>query len=305
MMKQKRRFNILALVLAMSLVLGAAPALAAGETSGSLTITEAIPGTTISLYQIQTKGDDNTFTTTSDFAKYSMDLELETSEEMRSAGTTLMSYILADQPTAFRTANVGDDGTVSFTDLPFGLYLAMGTTGTVDGKKYEQGPVMAYLPATEDDGTVVYDLTSNIKRSPLEEKDSYTVTKVWSDNDSTSRPKSIKVQLWQDGQKYGQQVTLSGDNNWKHTWSDLEKGHKYSVTEVSVPTGYTVKITEESGQFIVRNTKSSGGKETPTPTPVTPSRLPQTGQLWWPVPILAVLGIGLVLIGLLRSGKKK
>ncbi|MBQ9720353.1 MAG: hypothetical protein IJV64_06615, partial [Oscillospiraceae bacterium] len=35
---------------------------------------------------------------------------------------------------------------------------------------------------------------------------------------------------------------------------------------------------------------------TPTPTPTGPT-LPQTGQLWWPVPVLAVLGLFCVAIG--------
>ena len=35
---------------------------------------------------------------------------------------------------------------------------------------------------------------------------------------------------------------------------------------------------------------------TPTPAPTEP-KLPQTGQLWWPVPVLAVLGLFCVAIG--------
>lgn len=46
-------------------------------------------------------------------------------------------------------------------------------------------------------------------------------------------------------------------------------------------------------------------KPTEPPKPTDPT-LPQTGQLNWPVPVLAVLGLGLVAIGwLLCSGKKK
>ncbi len=39
------------------------------------------------------------------------------------------------------------------------------------------------------------------------------------------------------------------------------------------------------------------------PTETTPSEptLPQTGQLWWPVPALVVIGLALVIIGLVRS----
>ena len=43
---------------------------------------------------------------------------------------------------------------------------------------------------------------------------------------------------------------------------------------------------------------------TPRPTPtMDPSVLPQTGQTWWPVPLLMAAGLGLVLMGMvLRRG---
>ena len=40
---------------------------------------------------------------------------------------------------------------------------------------------------------------------------------------------------------------------------------------------------------------------TPTPTPPPGGRLPQTGQLWWPVPALACAGLLLLTLGQLRK----
>ena len=37
--------------------------------------------------------------------------------------------------------------------------------------------------------------------------------------------------------------------------------------------------------------------EAPSPTPAPPPEIPQTGQLWWPVPVLAILGFGLLAFG--------
>lgn len=37
---------------------------------------------------------------------------------------------------------------------------------------------------------------------------------------------------------------------------------------------------------------------TPTPTPPPGGNLPQTGQLWWPVAVMAVLGLGFVVLGI-------
>ena len=42
---------------------------------------------------------------------------------------------------------------------------------------------------------------------------------------------------------------------------------------------------------------------TPTQKPSTPSgggKLPQTGQLWWPVPVLICMGLGCIAVGLIR-----
>lgn len=44
-------------------------------------------------------------------------------------------------------------------------------------------------------------------------------------------------------------------------------------------------------------------KPTPTEKPSTPSgggKLPQTGQLWWPVPVLICMGLGCIAVGLIR-----
>lgn len=44
-------------------------------------------------------------------------------------------------------------------------------------------------------------------------------------------------------------------------------------------------------------------KPTPTEKPSTPSgggKLPQTGQLWWPVPVLICMGLGCIAVGLIH-----
>ena len=45
---------------------------------------------------------------------------------------------------------------------------------------------------------------------------------------------------------------------------------------------------------------------TPPPTPPTPpTPIPDTGQLWWPVPLLAAAGLALVAFGLIRNRREK
>ena len=55
------------------------------------------------------------------------------------------------------------------------------------------------------------------------------------------------------------------------------------------PTGPTTKPTKPTDPTTKPTTSSGGGK-----------KLPQTGQLWWPVPVLACAGLGCIAVGLFR-----
>ena len=63
-------------------------------------------------------------------------------------------------------------------------------------------------------------------------------------------------------------------------------------------------MTQEGTTFVVTNTYDEGTPENPE-QPENPDQpgnptLPQTGQLWWPVPVLVAGGLLLIVIGLLR-----
>lgn len=103
-------------------------------------------------------------------------------------------------------------------------------------------------------GTNAFTITNTHTPTPDTE---LTVIKVWDDaNDKDGlRPGSIDVQLYQDGVAYGKSVTLSEENQWKHTWTELPGGdHIYTVTEVKVPDGYTADITGNGTVITITNT---------------------------------------------------
>lgn len=116
-------------------------------------------------------------------------------------------------------------------------------------------------------------------------KTSVTVTKKWDDeNDKDGiRPKSIRVQLYANDQKVGQEVELSAENKWTHTFADLnEKANgntiTYTVREVSVPKGYEAR-NDEDGKGNVVITNKHVPKETPKqPTPPSSSEPKKPGQ---------------------------
>ena len=227
--------------------------------------------------------------------------------------------------------------------LEQGLYLMLGSYKGSEYQSVEVTPVFLTLPQwSENAGDWIYNALSTAKPTvtPTDttpKKTSITVQKIWANDDTaqSSRPASISVELLDaNGVTVGDPVTLSASNGWKHTWSGLDEG-KWSVKESVVPTGYAVSYeeatTEEGKTITVKNTKNGGGvlgesreKETPdetekkkknvrgtsregdTASEQGSARLPQTGQLWWPVWLLSGLAAVLVIIGLIlrMSGKK-
>ena len=104
-------------------------------------------------------------------------------------------------------------------------------------------------------------------------------------------------------------MTLSAGNGWSHTWSGLDDGCTWTVVEKECE-GYTVRVEREGITFVMTNTYAAEIPDDPTPeaplppdpakpTPGGPT-LPQTGQVWWPVPLLLMTGLLLLAVGLFR-----
>ena len=232
----------------------------------------------------------------------------------------------------FYTGVTGDDGKVSFSELPQGLYLL---TGSYEGSEYssvEITPSFLTLPQwLEDEAEWTYEAQASAKPKATTDTETTNVSvrKIWAGDDTAStssrRPASIEVALLDQNGTTLDTQTLGEQNQWSYTWSDLPAG-KYSVKEVTVPAGYSVSYDEQGTAFTIKNTTPAGGvlgasrektdttnnnkkkvKGTSRQGDVAgDSRLPQTGQLWWPVWLLSGLAVVLVIIGLFlrMSGKK-
>ena len=152
------------------------------------------------------------------------------------------------------------------------------------------------------------------------------VSKVWKDDDSDLRPDSISVQLYRNGKAYGDEVTLSENNNWRYTWSGLKDSYTWTVEEVDVPDGYVSESSRVGNRWIITNTlEGTEIKEPETPATALPDTdvptsddtgvdlpepevpkadAPKTGDeagLW--AMAAAVSGMGLVWLAI--SGKKR
>ena len=123
-----------------------------------------------------------------------------------------------------------------------------------------------------------------------------TVVKVWDDKGyENHRPKSVQITLLQNGTTY-ETKTLSEANGWQYTWENLpryDKGGKeitWTIRETTV-SGYVSSIRQNGFTFVLTNTLNK-------------QKLPQTGILWWPVPILVVAGFTFLITGTFSRKKK-
>ena len=198
------------------------------------------------------------------------------------------------------------NGIVSFTGLDPALYLVAGKHCTVDGTTYAVSPYMVALPALEDD-VWSCDVLSSPKSVTVDEKRiSQKVLIIWEDEGfEDKRPPEVTVTLFKDGEPYSVR-SISEEDDWSYTWDDLNTVVEWSISEI-VPDGYTVTYGKSGITFTVTNKKEPTPTPTPAPNPSpTPTPvLPQTGQLWWPVPLLTAAGLLFIVIGLAmrRSGR--
>lgn len=156
--------------------------------------------------------------------------------------------LLADgNKVAEKTVTKDDDWKYEFKDLP----------------KYKNGKEIVY---TVTENTVEGYSTSikghDITNSYTPGETSVTVTKHWNDSNDKDgiRPGSIKVQVFGDGNKVGDEVELNEKNNWTTTWNKLPqkksgKDITYTVKEVGNISGYTTTIDDKNhGDIIITNT---------------------------------------------------
>lgn len=331
-MKRCKRIIGILISMIMALMLLPAAAFAAGamdpEAAISLKLSyldgeTALSGASFDIYHVADVSESGELTATEAFRGYNVNLRVEESDAWLTLASTLEGYVLRDKVAAQDSGTTGEDGVISFPTgdqkLPQGLYLVLGKRHTQNGCSYDAIPFMVLIPYQDSEsGEWVYDAAAAVKyekaKVPEETPDkpgypagttiNRRVLKVWDDDGyESSRPQEVEIQLLRNGEVYDT-VRLNAGNNWGYTWEKLSDAYTWTVTEKTCE-DYTVAIKREGITFVVTNTHE---KETVVPTtpaaPTTPTsvgtKLPQTGQLWWPVPLLMCAGLLLIVVGAAR-----
>lgn len=304
----KKRF--LPLLCGILLLLSAALPVSAAET-GSITVlfqyeNEPVAGASYALYKAA-EWNGSAYSLVAPFAGYPVDLSDDpTSDDWKAVASTLSAYAARDNIAPLMTGETDETGRLRFENLTDGLYLLVGAAVQKEDTLLLSQPMLVSVPYEKADGSRDQEVVTEPKydiRKTTDETISRRAFKIWKDDGNESkRPQEITVQLLCDGKVYEEQV-LSAANNWAYTWEGLDAAHNWQLTEKEVPEDYTVQITQEGVTFTVTNTNDNP----PPPPPDEPDEpnLPQTGLLWWPVPVLAVIGAATLFIGIFLLLRKK
>ena len=191
---------------------------------------------------------------------------------------------LSDHPVTATKLRTDGEGNAFCTDLPLGLYFIR-QTEAVEGF----APCVPFLVTVPVVNGENYEYAVNASpKTEVAKLTSITIKKVWNTDASTEAAESVTVELLRGG-KVVQTATLNKGNNWQITFTDMPESDAYSIQEVNVPKGFTATYKQNGYVFTVTN----------TPT------LIQTGQLIWPIPVLAFLGVLLIALGSLLLQKKR
>jgi len=217
-----------------------------------------------------------------------------------SAAATLAAYAQTNSIAATRSAKTDANGAAVFGSLSQGIYLITGTSLTIGLHTYYFAPFLAALPNPNQTGGWNYDVTAYPKvTDPTDTKSKLfdiNVLLQWSDAGLTSqRPKTVGITLYRNGSVY-ENYTLSAADNWRHTWKDLDQAYSWSVVQTTSLDTYSVSY-QSSGNVLVITDVIRTAQTPSTTTSTSDGSIPLTGLLWWPIDVLAILGLLLFTLG--------
>lgn len=250
-----------------------------------------LPGATFALYKVADITPQGEYAITNPFIAADITQEHIINVEMwRDLAPVLSSYVSKTETDPNFTVTTAENGIAVFSVSP-GLYLVCGNPLELDWKQYNAECNLLALPTHSSDQYLNDKVTIFPKPeiTPIPKRQ-LQVLKIWNDaHNTSSRPDMIEVELLQNNRRYDT-VTLSKSNSWTYHWKELDARHQWSVKEKNIPHTYSVTYEQIGDRFIITNSLNT--------SPSSPENtLPQTGLIWWPVPLLALGGMLLFLVG--------
>ena len=238
----------------------------------------------VQLYHISSMDSGGELTPLPQYSAFSqlLDIRGENAQSWQEAAVELEQYILFSDMLPTAEAATNRAGTALFRNIPQGLYLVLSVHHQQDSWVYSTAPFFLQLPGKDPETFAwQYAVTAQAKPEASAQIIDLQAVKLWKDKfHEDERPETIQLTLYCDGDVW-ETVTISREDRWRYTWNDLPAAHSWHLEEKEIP-GYRSRVKKEGNTFRVTNTILQD---------TSASRLPQTGQLWWPVPLLAVGGL--------------
>jgi len=289
-----------------------------------------ISGMKLRLYKTADTTDAAQLAVTEAFRPAGVDLASGTDWAAKAATLAAFAAMRQESLPLAAAGSTDSAGVFDAGELPVGLYLVTGESVTLGNYTYTPVPFLVMLPMLDaETDTWQYEVSAKGKFTRTyhgggggDSHTSRSVRKVWAGDEEAIRPASVTVCLLKNGKAYDT-VELNADNDWRYSWTGLESGASWTLTETDVPEGYTVLMEQSGRTFVVTNTRENSSQEEPPgetppgqtppgenppgggePTQTPPEKLPQTGMLWWPVQALTVIGLLLFSAGWLGRRKE-
>ena len=157
---------------------------------------------------------------------------------------------------------------IRFTATGTYAYTITEQAGTAGGYTYDtkawtltveialQGTALQVVSAeyTQLNDNAVYDAAAFTNRFDLARTTQVTVTKRWVLPEGMQQPDEAHVQLYRNGQAFGQPVVLHSGNGWTHTFTRLDAAEAWTVDEVDIPAGFVHTVSGSAAEgFVITN----------------------------------------------------
>lgn len=278
-----------------------------GDSGENLTLTieythdqKAVTGAPVKLYKVASM--DNSFQrkVTPEFYGF-RELVKEKNVKWDILADALLDHILVNQLPCDQEATINTSGKAFFPTgnklLKPGIYLLYCPNYRYDGNIYYASPVIISLPNFLENGQLSNTITAKVKFYTIEDTGiTIQVKKHWEDKGyENKRPDKITVELLENGKTVPNSAKiLSNKNKWTAQWSDLNPLSTWDVKEHKVngygTPNYSWNKYISDWTCTITNTYQTGSSS-------SGNKLPQTGQLDWPIPWMAVSGMVLFTFG--------
>lgn len=269
-----------------------------------------ISGSKVDAYRVADIGPDGAPIPAGEFASYSVLWDVSSAGSQQALANALEGYALRDGVVPTYSAVTDVTGAAIFPPeagggMAEGWYLVLLESYVDEDEMLEAQPALISVAQGESQEAPLKMSMTSLRR-PSGEQVVIDATKIWR-GEGAILPESVSVQLLCDG-VVCETVELNEGNGWHYSWEGLSSAHRWTVMEESVPGDYRVAVERDGDSVSLVNTyvperiPDKLGDD-PGDEEEDGGDLPQTGGMWWPVPLLLLAGAISIAIGVLRFSR--